>query len=160
MPRLYSLLQGVLLASLLAACSSEPPAPPPPPPTVLQLHFLGSSELNPSPAGDPAPVRVRLYELKSANNFSRADFFTLIDKPESLGSDLVAHDELLLRPSEQKELERTLDEATKYLAIVVAYRDLDHATWRQVLTVPVQKTSPYDVMVGSHAVAITPRSAN
>ncbi|MEK1941899.1 MAG: type VI secretion system lipoprotein TssJ [Pseudomonas sp.] len=159
MPRLYSLFQSVLLASLLTACASEPP--PPPPPTVLKLHFLGSSELNPSPAGDPAPVRVRLYELKSPNNFSRADFFTLIDKPESaLGSDLVAHDELLLRPSEQKELERTLDEATKYLAIVVAYRDLDHATWRQVLSVPVQKTSPYDVMVGSHAVAITPRSAD
>lgn len=159
MPRIFSLLHGVVLASLLAACASEPP--PPPPPTVLQLHFLGSSELNPSPAGDPAPVRVRLYELKSANNFSRADFFSLIDKPESaLGSDLVAHDELLLRPSEQKEIERTLDEQTRFLAIVVGYRDLDHALWRQVVAVPAQKTSPYDVMVGSHAVAITPRSAN
>lgn len=154
-----SLLPSVLLATLLAGCASEPP--PPPPPTVVQLHFLGSSELNPSPAGDPAPVRVRLYELKNTNAFARADFFSLTDKPEStLGADLVAHDELLLRPSEQKELERTLDEGTKYLAIVVAYRDLDHAFWRQVVAVTAQKTSPYDVMVGSHAVAITPRAAH
>lgn len=158
MPKFYSFLQGAVLASLLAACSSAPP--PPPPPTVLQLHFLASSELNPSPSGDPAPVRVRLYELKSATNFTRADFFTLIDKPESaLGNDLVAHDELLLRPSDQKETTRTLDEATKFFAIVVGYRDLDHAIWRQVVEVQSQKTSPYDVMVGSHAIAITPRSA-
>lgn len=158
MPSVYSLLRGMLLATLLAGCASEPP--PPPPPTVVQLHFLGSSELNPSPTGDAAPVRIRLYELKNTNAFSRADFFTLIDKPEgALGADLVAHDELLLRPSEQKELQRTLDEATKYLAIVVGYRDLDHAFWRQVITVPVQKTTPYDVMVGRYALAITPRAA-
>jgi type VI secretion system protein VasD len=158
MPRIYSLLQGVMLASLLSACASEPP--PPPPPTVLQLHFLGSSELNPSPAGDPAPVRIRVYELKNAANFARTDFFTLVDKPESaLGADLVTQDQLLLRPSEQLEIERTLDEQTKQFAIVVAYRDLDTAQWRQVIAVQPQQTRSYDVMVGSHAIAVTPRSA-
>jgi len=158
MPSVYSLLQGLVLAALLAGCASEPP--PPPPPTVVQLHLLGSGELNPSPAGDPAPVRIRLYELKNTNAFARADFFTLIDKPEgALGADLVAHDELLLRPGEQKQLERTLDDATKYLAVVVGYRDLDHAFWRQVIAVREQKTTPYDVMVGRYALAITPRAA-
>lgn len=155
MPRIFPLL----LVLLLAACAAEAP-PPPPEPTRVQLHYFVSQELNRAPSGAPAPVRVRLFELKNATAFSRADYFSLVDNPQgTLGADLVEQDELLLKPGEYLAVERTLDEQTRYLGIVAGYRDLDRAVWRQVISVPLNQTTSHDVTLGSHALSVAPSPA-
>ena len=111
-------------------------------------------------AGQAAPLRLRLYELKKDTAFGRADYFALTDNAQStLGGDLVEQDEFLLRPGEERRIERTLDEQTRQLGFVAAYRDLDRATWRQVLDVPGQRTSHLDITLGAQAIGIVARPA-
>ncbi|MEI9273439.1 type VI secretion system lipoprotein TssJ, partial [Pseudomonas aeruginosa] len=110
--------------------------------------------------GQAAPLRLRLYELKKDTAFGRADYFALTDNAQStLGGDLVEQDEFLLRPGEERRIERTLDEQTRQLGFVAAYRDLDRATWRQVLAVPGQRTSHLDITLGAQAIGIVARPA-
>ncbi len=141
-------------ALLLSACASSEP---PPPPTRVLLQFQASADLNPSASGQPAPVRIRLFELKSGAAFNRADYFSLVESPQAtLAADLVEQDELLLQPGDRQALERTLDAATRLLGIVVAYRDLDSAVWRQLVTVPANQESRFDIALGARAVTAVP----
>jgi len=153
MPRIL----WIVALCLLAACASEAP---PPPPTKVLLQFQAAADLNPSASGQAAPVRVRLYELKGGAAFNRADYFSLVDAPQAtLAADLVEQDELLIQPGAQQSLERTLDEATRLLGIVVAYRDLDSAVWRQLIEVPANQTSQYNIALGARAVSAAPTPA-
>ncbi|USR41952.1 type VI secretion system lipoprotein TssJ [Ectopseudomonas hydrolytica] len=150
MPRIF---WGVL-ALLLTACASEPP---PPAPTVVRLQLQATTDLNPSGSGQPAPVRVRLYELKSGAIFSRADYFSLVEAASAtLGSDLVEQDELLIQPGEQLILDRTLDEQSRLLGFVVAYRDLDDSVWRQLVNIPPHQTSILNVSLSARAISAVP----
>lgn len=143
-----------VLVVLLSACASEPP---PPAPTVVRLQFQAQADLNPSASGQAAPVRVRLYELKSGAAFSRADYFSLVEAANAaLGSDLVEQDELLIQPGEQLIVDRTLDEQSRLLGFVVAYRDLDDSVWRQLVNIPAHKTSVLNVSLGPRAVSAVP----
>lgn len=69
-------------------------------------------------------------KLKSGAVFSRADYFSLVDAAsKTLSTDLVAQDEMLIQPGQQLTLERTLDEQSRLLGLVVSYRELDRAVW-------------------------------
>lgn len=143
-----------MMALLLTACASEPPAPEP---TVVRLQFQATADLNPSGSGQPAPVRVRLYELKSGATFSRADYFSLVEAANAtLGGDLVEQDELLIQPGEQLILDRTLDDQSRLLGFVVAFRDLDDSVWRQLVNIPSHKTSVLNVSLSARAVSAVP----
>ena len=134
-----SILLAAAATLLLAACAKDPA----PTPTVatkaaepLVLHLQAIAGLNPGANGLPAPVRVRLYELKNAAVFARADYFALADHAQAtLGSDLLDRDEVLVQPGEYRKVTRQLNPATRQLGLVVGYRALDQALWRDVITV-------------------------
>lgn len=144
------MIRRVVLATLalwvLAGCSKDETAPsvtPPPevssapPSTAVTLYFSAAQGLNPGASGQPAPVRVRLFELKNSAGFNRADYFALAERAQqTLGSDLLDQEEVLLQPGEQLNLERELNPATRQIGLVVGYRELDQAQWRSVLGVP------------------------
>lgn len=153
MPRIF---WGILVL-LLSACASEPP---PPDPTLVRMQFQASADLNPSGSGQPAPVRIRLYELKSGATFSRADYFSLVESPGStLGADLVEQDELLIQPGEQLIIDRTLDDQSRLLGFIVAFRDLDDSVWRQLVNIPLHKTTVLNVSLGARAVTAVPAAS-
>ncbi|MBI2379790.1 MAG: type VI secretion system lipoprotein TssJ [Gammaproteobacteria bacterium] len=145
---------AAVFAMGLAACASEPP---PPPPTVVQLEFKAGADLNATPDGRGAPARVRILELKNAGVFQQAGFFALYDQAQgTLGADLVAQDEALLTPGQSLSRSRTLDGDTRQLGIMVAFRDIDNASWRQVIEVVPAATTRYTVEVGARAVSVHP----
>lgn len=147
MPKLL-LLATVLL---LAACASSPR------PTVVVMYIQAAADLNPSAGGQATPVRVRLYELKSGAAFSRADYFSLVDAASAtLATDLVAQDELLIQPGQQLTLERTLDEQSRSLGLLVSYRELDSAVWRQLVSIPSNETTPLTVSLTARAISTAP----
>lgn len=153
MPRIVLLA----VASLLSACASDPA---PPPPTIVVLQFQAAADLNPSADGQAAPVRVRLYELKSGAVFSRADYFSLVDAANAtLAADLLEQDELLIQPGQQLTLQRQLDEQSRLLGLVVAYRELDSAVWRQLVSIPSHQTSQLNVALGARAVSAVAATA-
>lgn len=118
---------------LLAGCASMSPYSDL---TKLNLKLTASDQLNPDLNGRPSPVVLRLVELKHPVAFESADFFSLYDRAkESLAPDLVASEELELRPGESVELKLSIASGSRYVGVLAAYRDLPETRWRYVVPV-------------------------
>lgn len=135
MPRFLPL---ALLAALLAlgGCSALSPYSQM---TKLDLSLNGSERLNPDLNGRPSPIVLRLIELKHPVAFQSADFFSLYQRPkEALAPDLVTLEELELRPGEQRELKLSVQDGSRYVGVLAAYRDLPETSWRYVIPLQAQ----------------------
>ena len=135
-------------AVLLGACASKPP-----PPASVAGTIAASPEVNPSASRRPSPILVRVYELKSAAAFNGADFMSLYQRDQaSLAADMLAKEEYTLSPGESKTFAKTLSPDTRFLGVVGAYRDLEHAKWRSV--VPITPNKPQKVTITAGELAI------
>lgn len=124
------ILSFLLLGGVLSSCSTFSSLYPP----YTILNFNAAPELNPDFKGRPSPVVVKLYELGSRTIFDTSDFFVLYDDPQSvLKGDLLTKDELEFRPGQAFEHKMTLNKGTKYIGLVVAYRDISNSRWRAVI---------------------------
>ena len=146
---------AALFIMLLAACAKD--APPAADAALganaLTLNFQAIAGLNPGASGQPAPVRVRIFELKNTANFNRADYFGLVERaPATLGPDLIDQDEVLLQPGEQLSIQRPLDPATRHVGLVVGYREIDQAQWRAVLDVAPGQRREYQISLDVRAI--------
>lgn len=104
--------------------------------TKLNLTLTASDQLNPDLNGRPSPIVVRLLELKHSVAFENADFFSLYGRArDTLATDLVASEEWELKPGEQLVLNLSVQDTSRYVAVVAAYRDLHESRWRYVLPV-------------------------
>ncbi|MBO3277354.1 type VI secretion system lipoprotein TssJ [Pseudomonas schmalbachii] len=110
--------------------------------TKLDLTLSASDQLNPDLNGRPSPIVLRLLELQHPVAFENADFFSLYERPkESLAPDLVASEEIELRPGETREFRLSVQKGSRYVGLLAAYRDLPETRWRYVLQVsPGQRT--------------------
>jgi type VI secretion system protein VasD len=142
------IILGVLTA--VAACSA-----PPPPPTVVQLTLTATPDVNPSPSGQGAPLVVRVYQLGSTSAFTGAEFFPLFNQDQAtLGTDLVKRDELTLVPGQSRTLTLTPTEPVKAIGVFAAYRDFQHATWRDSADVPPHQTTKVTATAAGDGVSV------
>jgi type VI secretion system protein VasD len=129
----FKALAALTAVMLLTACASLSPYSNL---SKVNLKLSASDQLNPDLNGRPSPIVVRLFELKHPVAFESADFFSLYERAaKSLVPDLVASEELQLRPGENLELKLSVQSQSRYLGILAAYRDLPETRWRY--TVPV-----------------------
>ncbi|RRV03891.1 type VI secretion system lipoprotein TssJ [Pseudomonas sp. v388] len=136
-----SVVLAALTVLLLSACAKDvqplDQKPAAATDSATTLDFQAAAGLNPGADGQPAPVRVRVYELKNTGAFMRADYFALADRAAAtLSVDLIDQDEVLVQPGERQIVVRTLDPATRHIGLAVGYREIDRALWRAVLNVP------------------------
>lgn len=136
-------------AAMLAACSSAPPPGGPvaaagaqaqsplmallsgPKNTSVSGQLVAAVDLNPSVSARPSPLVVRLYELSALTAFDQADFLSLYQADRAtLGKELLARDDLVLAPGQTRVYARNLHPETRYLGVLAAYRDIEHAQWR------------------------------
>ncbi|KAB0504459.1 type VI secretion system lipoprotein TssJ [Pseudomonas lini] len=162
-------LLAVATALLLTACAKDAAKPQPEEAeaeadtAAVELHFHAIAGLNPGATGQPAPVRVRIFELKNAATFGRSDYFALAERAQAtLGADLIDQDEVLIQPGQQLSLQRDLDPATRHIGVLVGYRELDQSLWRAVMNVPPRQYTEYqislDVRAVRGAVVVSPSS--
>jgi type VI secretion system protein VasD len=139
----------------LAACA-KPPAPPPAPVvSEIQLQVLAGADVNPDARRRASPVTVRIYALKSAAPFEAADFFSLFDKDTAtLGAELVQREEFLMRPGDQKALPMKFGPEVKAIGVMVAYRDLERARWREVHAIDIGKAVELKVQLNGSQIAV------
>ncbi|EKE75639.1 type VI secretion system lipoprotein TssJ [Gallaecimonas xiamenensis] len=98
------------------------------------LDITAVSNLNPDYTGRPSPVVVKVFELNGRSAFDASDFFNLYgDAAGTLGQELVKVEDYELQPGEKREIKLRLHGQTRYIGVVVAYRDIENAQWRLVL---------------------------
>lgn len=138
--------------ALVTACGGPPPKEEKPPP-VLRVSVLTEADANRGPGGQALPIVVRLYELKAQGAFGGADFFSVYEREsETLGSELIAREELSLVPGQSRKLQKPLDPQTRYLGVLGAFRDIDRANWRSMVPIPADQDVSVEVAVGPSAV--------
>jgi type VI secretion system protein VasD len=136
---------GIALA--LLACAGAPK------PAQVAGTIQASAQVNPSTSKRPSPVLVRVYELKTAAAFNSADFMSLYQRDKAeLGADLLGKEEFVLAPGESKTFAKTLAPDTRFLGVLAAYRDVEHAKWRSI--VPVQPGQMHTVVIHANELAV------
>lgn len=104
---------------------------------MLDLSVVASADLNADGRNRAAPVVMRVYQLRSTTAFLAADFFSLFDREQAaLGPELLAREELQLRPSDTQRLSREAAPGARAIGVIVAYRDLERSNWRAVVPLP------------------------
>jgi type VI secretion system protein VasD len=160
----------VLPALLLAGCGSKPkPAEAPKPdatppstggifrPSIASIggELVGAADLNPSASNRPSPLPLRIFELRAATAFNKADFLPLYQTElQALGDELIAREELVLAPGETRTIQKVLDPATRFIGVFGAYRSFERAVWRAVAPVQVGKRHQLQIRAASLAVSI------
>jgi len=132
------LVVAPLLSGLLAlsGCAS----PPPPPPT-LELAIAAGADQNPTPSGAATPVKVFLFQLSATGKFEKADVFALTERARAtLGEEMLAVEDVVVRPGENRVVKRELKNGTQFIGTVVFFRDIDRATWRGIAPMPATGT--------------------
>lgn len=149
-------LTALIAVLILAGCSTLSPYSHL---TKLNLRLTASDQLNPDLNGRPSPIVVRLYELKHAVAFENADFFSLYERArESLAPDMVATEELELRPGETVELKLSVQKGSRYVGVVAAYRDLSQASWRSTLHLPPRTATEVDLTLDESGIRTSPEA--
>ena len=139
LPRFFNTLLACAALVLMAGCSTLSPYSTL---TKVNLKLQASDQLNPDLNGRPSPVVVSLFELKHPVAFENADFFSLYEHAkEALSPDMVASEQLELRPGETLELKLSVEEGSRYIGILAAYRDLPDSKWRYTVEVTPQETT-------------------
>lgn len=94
-------------------------------------------DLNPDYQGRPSPVSLIVFQLASADAFQNADFFSLFDAESGvLGGDQLGRTQLLLQPGEDREWTADFDRETRFVGVIVAFRDIENAQWRGMVSLP------------------------
>ncbi|MDO6541484.1 type VI secretion system lipoprotein TssJ [Photobacterium sanguinicancri] len=112
------------------------------------LKFDVSNKVNPDLNGRASPVVVKIYELQSKTIFESQDFFMIYDEADNIfGPDLVSKDTLSLSPGEELSFDIKMSPGSKYVGVVVAYRDLENAKWREIIEIDHKGYNTYKLII-------------
>jgi type VI secretion system protein VasD len=142
----------LLMTLLISACfSKDPPAPA----TIINAQILATETINPDGEGRSSPIVVRLYELKNLGTFNTTDFFPLYnEEAATFGNDLVYRKEFSMMPGGKKLYTRTPTADTQYLAVIAAFRNIDQATWKAAVPIPVERVTNLIIQLDRLSVSI------
>ena len=140
--RVSAFISCCVFALVLGACVKEKP-------TVLQGIVKASADVNPDDSGQAAPVVVRYYELKSTKAFDAAGFFDVYDDATTtLAGDMLHWGEVELVPGGDQNLNLELTPGARFVGFLVAYRDIDNASWRGKIAIAPNAVNQVAVNVG------------
>ena len=129
-----------LLLLLLAGCPSTPPpakvAEPCPPQTVT-VEILAGEGVNPDLDGQPRPVVVRLYQLKSDTKLFNASFDDIWQNEKAtLADDLIKSEEVQLYPATRSDVTFERKPELHHVAAVALFKNPKGRSWFTSLDLP------------------------
>ncbi|OAT76865.1 type VI secretion system-associated lipoprotein [Mangrovibacter phragmitis] len=115
--------------ALLSGCVSSSRTVP----AKYNLVFMAHPQINQS-----APLKIRVFLLKSDADFMSADFYSLQNNPQGvLGANLLNSDQFFLMPGQQnKQLTGQSTPDARFIGIMAEYQSLDGKKWRVSLPLP------------------------
>ncbi|RUO33737.1 type VI secretion system lipoprotein TssJ [Aliidiomarina soli] len=111
----------LLFAFFLSGCAT---------PSIV-LDIRADETLNPDLHGQSYSVMVRMYQLKTAEEFQQADYQLLLEQGSSvLGTSLLKQEEFIVEPGEHQRLEFLREDGAQYHGVVAFFRRVDGEHWR------------------------------
>ena len=124
--------------------------------TSLEFGIEADQEININTNGEPSPVVLRVYELKTRSAFEQASFFELLDGDTAkLGTDLVAKREFEVKPGEKASFKRDSPADAKHVGVIAGFREIETAQWRSVVDIVPDRENAFVIQVTALAVKIT-----
>ena len=149
--RIIFMLTALLFTSVISGCSMMNFLVSP----STTLNFVAAKNLNPDMQSRPSPVVVKVFELASRGPIETADFFSLYsDYEEILGPELLNKEELVFNPGQELSYQRQLNRNTRFIAVLVAYQDIENSRWRDVIEVNPKGYDDYSVYLEKLSVFI------
>ncbi|WP_230472980.1 type VI secretion system lipoprotein TssJ [Enterobacillus tribolii] len=145
----------VFIAVLLVACSrgkSEPKkAVKAEKADAVQMTLAAEKDINPNERGNPAPLNVFVYGIKSVDAFENSDYFTITEgnsaQMQTAASKIY---EAILQPGESRVIMINPGSDVKAFGIIGAYRNISHVVWNQVWEIPDKpKLTWWQWLIGS-----------
>ncbi|EKT56020.1 type VI secretion system lipoprotein TssJ [Providencia burhodogranariea] len=127
---------------------------------VVHLDFVAREALNTDDNGTSLSTIIRVYQLKTADNFNDSDYPSLFAKDsEVLKSTLVAQKDIRIRPGEAISFDIPMEDGAEYVAIAVMFNNPDLITdnWRVVI--PKKYLLPDDprrLVLSENTMTLTP----
>ena len=122
---------ALLAVALLHGCGA------PVMPVGMNLAINAGTDQNPDTAGAAAPVKIYIFQLSATGKFEQADVFALTERaPAVLGTEMLAMEDFVLRPGEQRTIARELKTGAQFIGTVVLFLDIDRAKWRGIAKLP------------------------
>lgn len=138
--------------SLVGGCAGTPTVKT----TSLEFGIEADQEININTNGEPSPVVLRVYELKTKSAFEQASFFELLDGDSAkLGADLVAKREFEVKPGEKASFKRDSPTDAKHIGVIAGFREIETAQWRSVVDIVPDRDNAFVIQVTALAVKIT-----
>jgi len=145
--RIFPMLLLCIVAGMLHGCGTKP--------TRLEANVIAADDVNKDAEGRSLPIVVRIYELTTTGAFQGADFDSLYyAESETLGADLLAREELNLRPGQQQRIERVTSPDAQYLGVMGAFRNIDNTRWKITHPLIPGATNEVEIHLGPSAVSI------
>lgn len=120
--RWFSLV-GASMALTLLGCSTP----------HLDYTINASQALNTDSNGNSYAVVVRVYQLRTPDEFLDAEFSDLWQgEHASLGDTLLADHEFVIEPGSHQSTRLRKEEDTRYTGVMAIFRDAEASTWRTV----------------------------
>lgn len=153
--RMFRRALCLLLVLTLPGCTWFWSDEPPPEPRIA-LSLEAALDSNPDLHGRPSPVIVRLLQLADSKRLEQVELFQSEAAAEqALGRDLLRQESLLLRPGQQQEQNFLPMPGTRFIALVVEYRNIDHAQWWAWAEIDPTRPSRLTAEVARQRVALT-----
>jgi type VI secretion system protein VasD len=122
----------------LSACASTPKDVTPKT-VALTLTLSAAAQLNPDDRGRASPVLLRLYTLTDSSLFAASDYFSLDGDGRQLAKEILSREEVVMRPGEVLQWKRTMSADAREIGVVVGYRDIARAHWRELYHLPMRE---------------------
>jgi type VI secretion system protein VasD len=147
-----------VVAPLTACTSSGSPTSPElaaatPVARTLEITISAAPDLNPGPSGNPAPLSMQIYVLKSTGRFQSLDYFAL--KNSGAGPDAVDTSTVSVRPGETKTVTVSSGLDGSYIGVAAGFREIDNAKWQAQTS--IGSADKFAIRAGKSSVSISQR---
>lgn len=109
--------------------------------TDLEIKFKVDADVNPDDDKKPSPLFVRMYQLKSAKMFNKANFIDLYEKDKDvLGADMLSKQKLRrIKPGESRNENFVLNKEAHYIGLYAEFLQYKKSSFK--LLIPVVPTN-------------------
>lgn len=141
-----NLFAFIAIALVFTACSSKP--------THLELVIGSTNDLNLDINKVPSPLMLTFYELESAENFLKFDYWTILENSgKNLGPDLLSQSKNIIIPNQGQTYKIVFNEKTKFLGILGQFRDIKNSEkWKEVINLRAQDYNHYEIRLNDNKI--------